>query len=117
MSGSERGAVIASGALDRALSRQLASVQPVSADVRIGVSFRAGSGEVCRTFEASETAGIACRDDDDRRLRRAIAIPRTVADGYRQAGSADIMQAAQAMMTGVPFDARQERAAREADWK
>src|SRR5882724_10470442 len=60
-----------SGALDKALSGQLASEQPSQAPVQIGVSFRSKDGSYCRTFQVREhanLAGLACRDQDKWRL-------------------------------------------------
>src|SRR5205807_4164444 len=87
------GQVLASGALARALSEQLASHQPPGAPVQIGVSFRARNGDYCRTFvlrEHSALAGLACRGPEAWRLEvlaRTAARPPAAA-GYRPAGSA-----------------------------
>src|SRR5882724_6320100 len=65
------GQLLASGALDKALSGQLASEQPSQAPVQIGVSFRSKDGSYCRTFQVREhanLAGLACRDQDKWRL-------------------------------------------------
>lgn len=114
---SRDGQLIAKAGLERALDVQLASAQP--ADVRIGVSFRDSTGAICRTFDSSALAGIACRTGDNWQLRQTVASDRKARTEYRQAGSADaaIMQAAQSMMAGEPLDAAAERKAREAGWR
>src|SRR5262249_31235788 len=61
------GALLADGALARALSQQLASTQPADAPVQIGVSFRSHGGDYCRTFvlrEKNAIAGLACHERD-----------------------------------------------------
>ncbi len=111
------GAVIASGSLDRALNTQLASLQPTDTDVRIGLSFRATDGAICRTFEATATSGIACHNDGTWTLRQTLNADKTAQTEYRQANSAKLMEAVQAMMQDAPFDAKAEQAAREAGWQ
>src|SRR3546814_16456553 len=56
------GALVASGTLAEALDTQLASNQPADAAVRIGLSFRDGTGRYCRSFEGDGLAGIGCRE-------------------------------------------------------
>lgn len=114
---SRDGQLIAKAGLERALNVQLASAQP--SDVRIGVSFRDSTGAICRTFDSSDLAGIACRMGKDWQLRQTVASDRKAQTEYRQAGSgnAAIMQAAQSMMKGEPLDAAAERKAREAGWR
>lgn len=113
------GAMVARGEVARALDTQLASVQPGDAAVRIGVSFPGEDGAKCRTFETAEMSGVACRGSD--RWQVLVTAPGTSAragGGYAQAGSADaiIMEAAQDMMTGEPFDAAAEKRARDGGW-
>ena len=47
---SREGQLVASGLLDEALTRQLASNQPDTAPVHIGLTYRDDSGAFCRTF-------------------------------------------------------------------
>jgi hypothetical protein len=116
----EDGRLIASGALDKALSTQLASAgqdQPV----RVLLSFRRGDGQYCRGFEDGATAGIACRAGDRWAIERTQAEQggSTTAGGYRQAGSAAgaIMAAAQDMAPDGALDAEAERRARDTGWR
>jgi hypothetical protein len=53
----QSGQLIAHGALAHALTDQLAGSQAASAGVQIGVSFRAHSGEYCRTFSLRRDPG------------------------------------------------------------
>ncbi|HTQ00095.1 MAG TPA: hypothetical protein VMN56_12265, partial [Casimicrobiaceae bacterium] len=62
--------VVASRAVSRALSEQLASTQPADAAVRVGLTFENQAGDFCRTFvqRAGDLNGIACRRDDEWRV-------------------------------------------------
>lgn len=110
------GALFAQGSLEKALDTQLASTQPRDAKTRIGLTFRDSSGAICRTFEARTLAGIACRVGDDWQLRQLMGTAPQQAD-YRQAGSAEILAAAEPMMADGPFDADVERAALRQGWR
>ena len=121
---SEAGRFTAQGALAEALSTQLASEQTgVPQSVRIGLTFRDGSGTICRSFadERSETpfAGIACRDGAVWRIAMLTPAARS-GDGYTQAGAAMpalLRETIGALMQGGPFDADQERASRDRGWR
>jgi hypothetical protein len=119
------GQLLAAGALDKALSNQLASAQPAQAPVQIGVSFRSKGGNYCRTFQLREhinLAGLACRDQDKWKLE-ALAqggpSPATHSD-FRPAGSAlppSIAQAVDQAIDGEPLDATAEAHARTKQWQ
>ena len=118
------GRLLASGALSQALTRQLASAQSAGAPVAIGVSFRARSGEYCRSFvlrEAQPLAGLACHEGAAWQvvaLARSEA-PGTAGDGYRQAASAlppAVAQTVDELIDGAPLDAAAEAAARTRGW-
>jgi hypothetical protein len=116
---SRDGQLVASGALDKALTTQLASAQD-GAQTRILVSFKANDGRYCRGFESGATAGVACRDADRWAILRSQSSgPMAASGGYRQAGSADadIMAAAQNMASGPALDAASEKAARDKGWR
>jgi hypothetical protein len=118
------GTVLASGALARALSEQLASNQPPGAPVQIGVSFRSRGGEYCRTFvlhDKSALAGLACRERGAWRLEAlAAGEPAPAGTGeYRAAATAlppVVASALDALIAGEPLDARAEAAARARAW-
>ena len=116
---SRDGALVASASLERALDTQLASAQPADAPIRIGVTFRTSSGDICRSFDSSALAGIACQTGEAWRLRQTMSPEEGESADYRQASSSSgaIMEAAQTMMAGAPMDANAERAARDKDWK
>jgi len=111
------GALVAQGRLAAALDTQLAATQPSDAAVRIGLTFRARSGRICRTFAGPALQGLACRDDGGWALVNTARGERETA--YRQASSGDpgILAAAQAMMAGGPFDAAAEAEARAHGWR
>jgi hypothetical protein len=119
------GQVLASGALARALSEQLASNQPPGAPVQIGVSFRARNGDYCRTFvlrERSTLAGLACRGHEAWRLEVLAQTPvqPAAATGYRPAGSAlpaSVARTLDELLAGEPLDAAGETAARQRSWR
>lgn len=108
--------------LSEALSTQLASETQNDA-TRIGLTFRAQGGELCRTFthqeQESVTSGLACRDANRWAMRMALTEPAANTGGYSQAGASApaVLEAVDAIIDGEAFDAEQERRAREADWR
>ena len=110
--------LVAAGPLAEALDTQLASEQSDSAPTRIGVSFAANDGRLCRTFENRVMAGLACRDGDGWHVLTHAAARPAAGGEYRQAASgADfVMRLSQELMKGEPFDARAERRARDTRW-
>lgn len=124
------GQLLAAGALDKALSRQLVSEQAADSAVRIGVSFRSKDGSYCRTFQMREQtnlAGLACREGDQWRLD-VLARGEPSQDGgtgndahsgFRPAGSAlpaSIVQAVDQAIDGEPLDAAAEAHAKMNQW-
>ncbi|MDB6162212.1 MAG: hypothetical protein JWO04_5918 [Gammaproteobacteria bacterium] len=119
------GQLLAAGALDKALSNQLASAQPAQTPVQIGVSFRSKDGNYCRTFQLREhtsLAGLACRDQDKWRLEalaQGEGSPGAHSD-FRPAGSAlppAIAQAVDQEIDGEPLNAEAEARARTNQWR
>lgn len=118
------GTLYAKTTLSIALDDQLASEDPAvrSSPVRIGITFRNQADQYCRTFSAAREnslSGIACRHKGKWEIRMAAAANAVQGEsGYRMAGSdTAIMEAAQAMMKGEPFDAATEARARAKTWK
>lgn len=123
--GTKDGRVLASGELADALSGQLAADQTASRRVRIGVSFRAKSGNYCRTFALvppAALAGLACRADGGWQLQ-VLAHTESQAAGsasYRQAASPmppAIVAAVSNLIAGEPLDDQAEAAARARHWQ
>jgi len=115
--GADGGALVAGGSLATALDTRLASAQPANTAIRIGLTFRAQDGAMCRTFQGRALDGIACRAGKTWQLRRTVSDPAAARTDYRQASSGVLMDAAQAMMAGDPLDAAAEKAARDGGWK
>ena len=119
------GQTVARGELARVLSEELASRQSVGAAVRVGLSFRSKSGRDCRTFTSdgvkNTTSGIACFNDGEW-VVAALATQAPDANAqsqYQMAGAAmpdTIRGAVEDMISGLPFDASAERAARASHW-
>lgn len=115
----ENGVMMARGELAGALQTQLASAQAPGAATRIGVSFTASDGRLCRTFDGGAAAGLACRSADGWQLMMTTTGSAGRRGEFRQAGSENpqILQAAQEMMAGEPLDAAAERRARDSGWR
>ncbi len=118
------GKLLAHGALATALDRQLASATPADAGVHVGLSFKARSGQYCRTFDIAGTegsAGLACYDQQHWRVVTLIGKPakQGAESAYRMAGS-DIppllLQSVSDNISGEPLDAQAELLARDAGW-
>ena len=116
------GALVARGALASALDRRLAS-DTGAGPVQVGLSFASTERRYCRTFTVSGAkgaAGLACRDPAGWGVRALTATAAPEAGGYRQAASTlppVVRDAAEALRSGDPLDARQEAVARAAGWK
>lgn len=111
------GRLYAAAALDEGLSATLAS-QPAG-PVRIGITFRATDGAMCRTFDEGRLSGLACREQQ-RWAIRGLVNQKQAADGdYRMAAGMDpaLATLVGSTMAGAPFDAVQEREARQRGWR
>ena len=109
----------AEGALSAALEGGLVATQASDAPVKIGVSFRAHDGDLCRTFmvrQARPLAGLACRAPEGWRVRLAVEAP-AGADGALGVGPAAVLEAVDQTIQGVPLDAAGEAQARAAHWR
>ena len=117
------GRQFAAGALSHALDQTLASEPDPHASVAIGLSFRGADGHICRTFVHSSKpalAGLACHDASGWSLPVLSAPEKPASGELRQAASAlppAVQAAVDARIRGEAFDARQERAARDAGWR
>jgi hypothetical protein len=114
------GALVARGALDTALTSQLATAGGMRG-VRVGISFRDRDGDYCRTFhlqrEAS-LAGLACRRGKGWTLE--VLAPAPAGHGELRTATAmplPVLQAVDAAIDGEPLDAAAEAAARDAGWR
>jgi hypothetical protein len=117
------GALVARGQLAQALSNQLAAEQSRSSAVQIGVSFRAKSGDYCRTFALSgavSPSGLACRHGGEWQVQALTQEPGMAGEsGYRTAGSAmsaTVLKFVEGQIVGEPLDQAGEKAARQRGW-
>jgi len=112
--------LIAQGALDAALTGQLAGSLGTGGP-RVGISFRDRGGAYCRTFHLQQEAplaGLACRSGDTWKLQVLAAA--TPLQGELQPAAAmpmAVLQAVDAAIEGEPLDAAAEMAARDAGWQ
>jgi hypothetical protein len=111
------GEMIAAAALDNTLDTQLAS--SASGDIRVGLTFRDQDNKICRSFAGSSSSGLACRDGDHWQVKGLFAPPDGQEGTYRMAAGADPNLAAliESSISGEPFDAAQEEAARQSHWR
>ena len=119
-----RGALVARGELAQALTQQLAAEQSPTAEVKIGLSFLAKSGDYCRTFSlagAVSPSGLACHQGQEWRIQSLSQSGDTGSTAaYRTAGSgmpAEILKSVEEEISGEPLDPSAESAARSAGWK
>jgi len=112
------GAMVARGELASALDSRLASAQVSDTATRIGLTFRAKDGGLCRSFEGPAIAGVACRSGADWTLEQTVAARRQNST-YRQASSIDprVMSGIVEMIDGEALDAAAEKAAMEKGWR
>jgi len=120
----EAGHLYAGGDLTRVLDTRLASAaENAGAETRIGLTFHAKDGDVCRTFthgrDAGTVSGLACRDGERWAVRLAVSGPTVASGGYQQAGSAApaVLAAVDAMIDGEALDATQEQTLRDHHWR
>jgi hypothetical protein len=113
----------AKGQLAQVLETQLASDE-VRGGPRVGVSFRAQGGQICRTFDLGSTqenfAGIACRATDGWAVKTFVSAPVRSGGPYELASAGlppAVRNAVAGMIDGAPFDAAEERRARDGGWR
>jgi hypothetical protein len=117
----DAGRLLARGALDRALTTQLAG-EP-GGGVTLPVSFASTDGRWCRSFVLAREslAGLACRADAGWQVELlATAEPAAPAGSVRPAATAlpePVLRAIDARIAGEPLDAAAERAAQAGGWR
>jgi hypothetical protein len=114
------GALVARGALAKALDEQLASRQDRAGAVVIGLSFEARGKSYCRTFtlRASATAGLACREGAEWQIpvTTAVEIPTGEMQQVATPIPTAVMQAIETRIAGDTLDVQGEEAARAKGW-
>lgn len=113
----EHGRLVAAAGLEQRLDTGLASAP--TEDPRIGLTFRDASGNICRSFKNAAASGLACRGGDDWQIRGLFQGGEGQAGDYRMAAGDDPRLSAliDETIAGEPFDADQEKAARDNDWR
>jgi hypothetical protein len=112
------GTLVAAASLDRALDTQLANA-PADKGSRVGLTFRDGAGNICRSFNENGAGGLACRRGEDWQIRGLFQGAEGQAGDYRMAAGEDPRLAAliDETIAGEPFDATQEQAALAKGWR
>jgi hypothetical protein len=120
------GSMLARGALARALNEQLTGSAASAAPVRIGMTFRARSGNYCRSFALSGSrslAGLACRMQEQWQVLNLVGAesPGAAGNGQNVRTSAPtlppaLLQAIDERISGEPLNAAAEIKARNNGW-
>jgi hypothetical protein len=113
------GTPVAQGRLAEALSTQLAGAAQKDG-VKIGVTFASIDGQLCRSFVAGESAGLACRSGEQWKLAVLTEVAKGAPGEYQQAGSAMpavVLEAIDARIAGPALDAQAEQAALQRGWQ
>ena len=108
----EQGQLVAAGDLEHALYTRLASA-PADEGARIGLTFRDAAGDICRSFTDQGSAGLACHQAGDWRIRGLFQAGEGQSGDYRMAAGPDLRLAelVDATMAGEPLDAAGEKQA------
>ena len=121
---SASGELVAGAGLAEALSSQLSADHAPGAVATTGLSFRAKTGDYCRTFALTAThpnSGLACREGGSWKIKVLAQSAETPANssGFRPAASADsaaVRTAVEESIDGEPLDQAGEIAARQGNW-
>jgi hypothetical protein len=121
---SSSGELLAGAGLAQALSNQLSEDRSPGLVAITGLSFRAKTGDYCRTFSLAGThssSGLACREGDGWKIKVLAQSPPAAANSsnFRPAASADppaVRAAVEESIDGEPLDRAGEIAARQAGW-
>jgi len=121
---SASGELVAGAGLAEALSSQLSADHAPGAVATTGLSFRAKTGDYCRTFALTAThanSGLACRERGSWKIKVLAQSAETPANssGFRPAASADsaaVRAAVEESIDGEPLDQAGEIAARRGNW-
>lgn len=121
---SSSGELLAGAGLAQALSNQLSEDRSPGLVAITGLSFRAKTGDYCRTFSLAGThssSGLACREEDGWKIKVLAQAPPAAASSsnFRPAASADppaVRAAVEGSIDGEPLDRAGEIAARQTGW-
>ena len=118
------GELVAGAGLAEALSNQLSDDRSPGLVAITGLSFRAKTGDYCRTFSSTGTpasSGLACREGDGWKIKVLAQSPNATSNSsnFRQAASAvapPVRSAVEESIDGEPLDRAGEIAARQGGW-
>jgi hypothetical protein len=118
------GELIAGAGLADALSNQLSEDRSPGLAAITGLSFRAKTGDYCRTFSLTgshASSGLACHEGDGWKIKVLAQSPAATSNSsnFRPAASADppaIRVAVEESIDGEPLDRAGEIAARQSGW-
>lgn len=112
------GRLVAGGAIEQALSTQLAAAGP--APVAVQLSFIDRAGAYCRTFSTLALAGLACRREGRWAIQTLAASEGAAEGAMRPAATAlprAVLDAVDQRIAGAALDAAHERQARDQGWQ
>jgi hypothetical protein len=109
---SEAGQLVASGELEQALYKRLASA-PSGEGTSIGLTFHDAAGDLCRSFTDNGATGLACHHGGDWRIRGLFQAGEGQQSEFRMAAGPDprLAQLVESTIAGGPLDAAAERKA------
>jgi len=118
------GELVAGAGLAQALSGQLSADHSPGLVATTGLSFRAKTGDYCRTFSLTgvhANSGLACREAGSWKIKVLAQAPQASVNssGFRPAASADspaVRAAVEESIAGEPLDQAGEIAARQGNW-
>ncbi len=115
-----QGQLVAGGAIDKALSSQLASEPMAGASVAVQLSFVDKGGNYCRTFSTAAAAGLACQQAGQWVVQHVSAVQDQSAGTVRQAATAlppALLDVVDQRMAHGTLDKAAERQARDKAWR
>lgn len=118
--GLQHGQLVAGGAIDQALSTQLASEPAPGASVAVQLSFVDRGGSYCRTFSTGSTAGLACQQGGHWVVQQINTVEASGSGPVRQATTAmppALLDAVDRRMAHGTLDSDAERQARARGWQ
>jgi hypothetical protein len=124
MKAGSNGELIAAAGLADTLSNQLSADRSAKQVATTGLSFRAKTGNYCRTFSligSNASSGLACREGSEWKIQVLARAPQPAAGSanFRPAASADVpavRMAVEESIAGEPLDQAGEIAARQKGW-
>lgn len=118
------GELVAGAGLAEALSNQLSEDRSPGLAAITGLSFRAKTGDYCRTFSLTgshASSGLACHERDGWKIKVLAQSPPAASNSsnFRPAAAADppaVRAAVEESIDGEPLDRAGEIAARQGNW-